>query len=717
MHLTDDWGGGLQYQREDTTIPPEWTDLELGIYLMTTARVLAALFFAASLAQGQAGPAPLLVPQPREVKADRQVTLPRGIGISSPKDTADMFAAGDLRESFREFGVSIANANPSARVALLRLESPAAKSAMARANVSFEDAMHEQGYVIIPEGTTLNVIGASASGVFYGAQTVKQLITGRGAHASLTLATIRDWPAMRYRGLHDDMSRGPVPTLDYVKKQLRLFAAYKMNTYSPYFEHTLEYLSNPLIAPPGGALSREDLADIIAYARKYHIDVIPEQEAFGHLHHVLKYELYAPLAETPHGHVLAPGQMGSMSLIKQWFAEIDTIFPSKFVHLGADETFELGRGQTADRIARDSIGPVYLGFLRDIVTAIKQPGKRYLFWGDVAVNHPKLVSQLPKEMLAVAWSYGASNSFDREITPFTQAGIETWVSPGVSSWNRVYPNNNIAFVNIRNFVRDGQRLGATGVLNTTWDDDGESLFNQTWSGVLFGAAAGWQSGESNIDTFKRSFGRAFFRDTTGKIDAAERLLMAAHEAIRKGGLGEGSDALFWRDPFSVDGVLNAERIRPYNRELRIAAESAIVYIAQLRNSGNTMYPEILDAMELGARRLDLIGMKFQFADEIRGGYARAADTTYKFRNGELGDISGINGRFQDLRDGYALTRDMYEQSWLRENRPYWMHNVLVKFDLAMQLWQSRADKFAATRAEYSRTRVLPSFDKAGIPAP
>ena len=60
-----------------------------------------------------------------------------------------------------------------------------------------------------------------------------------------------------------------------------------------------------------------------------------------------------------------------------------------------------------------------------------------MFWGDVAVKHPTLVASLPKEMAAVAWSYGANKSFDREITPFTQAGMETWVAPGTSSWHRV----------------------------------------------------------------------------------------------------------------------------------------------------------------------------------------------------------------------------------------------------------------------------------------
>ena len=659
----------------------------------------------------------LLVPQPRESAAGREVGLARGLEIALPTESADAFAARDLRDALRDAGIRIATRGGSARVVLLRANSTSARRLLARHGVAFDSAMHDEGYALIPDGTTLNIVAATSAGVFYGAQTVKQLVAGRATGAVLRMASVRDWPAMRYRGLHDDLSRGPVPTLDFMKQQLRTFAAYKLNVYSPYFEHTLTYLGNPLIAPPGGALSRDDVRELVTYAQRYHIDVIPEQEAFGHLHHVLKYELYAPLAETPHGHVLAPGQPGSMSLIKQWFAEIDTLFPSRFVHLGADETFELGRGQTSERVTKEGIGPVYLGFLHDIVSSLGNPAKRYLFWGDIAVNHPDLVKSLPKQMIAVPWSYGAGTSYDRQILPFRQAGFETWVAPGVSSWSRVYPNFNTAFVNIRNFVRDGQRLGATGMLNTTWDDDGESLFNQTWMGVLFGAAASWQPGESDVAAFQRSYGRAFYRDTTGRTDAAERLLMAAHASLASAGLGNGSDALFWQDPFSADGMITAEKIRPVTHDLRVAAESALVYVAQLRAAGPAVNDDALSALELGARRLDFIGMKFQFADDIRAAYAHAADSTRKDGMRELGDISGVNGRMQDLRDGYGLTRELYETAWRRENRPYWLHNVLVKYDLAMQLWQSRADRFSQTRSELSRTKRLPSFDAAGIPAP
>ena len=206
--------------------------------------------------------------------------------------------------------------------------------------------------------------------------------------------------------------------------------------------------------------------------------------------------------------------------------------------------------------------------------------------------------------------------------------METWVAPGVSSWNRVYPNNAVALVNIQRFVRDGQRLGATGMINTSWDDDGEALFNQVWYGTLFGAAAGWQQGESSIDNFEESFGRVFHGDTTGYIDRAQRKLTEAHALLSRAGVGDASDYLFWLDPWSNEGKLMAQRIRPVTHDLRILAESALVLVAQARPTA-TEEPDALAALALGARKIDFIGMKFQFADEVVQMYARASDTTSK----------------------------------------------------------------------------------------
>jgi hypothetical protein len=133
-------------------------------------------------------------------------------------------------------------------------------------------------------------------------------------------------------------------------------------------------------------------------------------------------------------------------------------------------------------------------------------------------------------------------------------------------------------------------------------------------------------------------------------------------------------------------------------------------------------PDAVDAMELGARRMDFIGLKFQLADEMAGGYVQAvADSTSSDRktrasvNRELSDLNSVNGRIQDIRSGYTLLRDLYESAWLRSNRPYWLRNVLEQYDYTVQLWLARADKVHSAQRQWADSKTLPSAADLGIP--
>src|SRR5438067_1366472 len=143
-----------------------------------------------------------------------------------------------------------------------------------------------------------------------------------------------------------------------------------------------------------------------------------------------------------------------------------------------------------------------------------------------------LLGIIPKEMIADAWEYDAREDFTPKIKPFRDAGLDVFISPGSSSWNRVWPDFNVAFPNIRNFVRDGQRLGAIGMLNTTWDDDGEALFGMTWPALVLGSACSWQPAECSIERTMASYDWAFyrnaqdntFRDVINNLDRTHALL-------------------------------------------------------------------------------------------------------------------------------------------------------------------------------------------------
>ncbi|HTK47261.1 MAG TPA: glycoside hydrolase family 20 zincin-like fold domain-containing protein [Gemmatimonadaceae bacterium] len=692
---------------------------------LVACQIALVAAFAPALAQSPASSATLpLVPAPRELTVGQPFAAPAGLVVDTPADAADRDAAADLRDVLRERG-QLARGGSGAHVRLLRADAPAGRAVLARASLALDPAMRDEGYVLVADAGRIDVVGASAAGVFYGAQTVKQLVAGHDRATRVSGARIRDWPAMRWRGFHDDLSRGPVPTLDFQKKQIRTFAAYKMNVYSPYFEHTFEYPSNPLFAPPGGAITAEQARELTAYARRYHVEIVPEQEAFGHQHHVLKWEKYTPLGETVRGSVLAPGDPGTIPYIRGLFTELDSLFPGRFLHIGADETDDLGRGRTRDAVQQQGYGTVYARFLTDIHEALRPLGRRLLFWGDIASDHPELVASLPKDMIAVSWYYDLPRqSWDRYLTPFTSAGIELWIAPGVSSWNRVYPNNDVALQNIRAFVREGQKAGATGVLNTSWDDYGEGLFNQQWLGVLYGAAASWQSGDSDPAPVIDAYARLFHGDTSGHVAAAERRLIDAHALLRAAGLGDASDRLFWVDPWSPDGQRLEARVLPVARELRLAAEDAIVHVIAARRAGAVRDTDALAAIELGARRVDMIGRKFELADDVQrlyaSVYARSRDSA-SARNralrGELYDIMGANGYLQDMRDLYTESRDLFAAAWLRENRPYWLQNVLARYDASTQLWLRRIEQVSDARLAWDRSGSLAPGDSIGIPAP
>ena len=651
-----------------------------------------------------------LIPMPREIKAGSSLPLNTGIRIdcATPCDPEDAFAVSDLKAALAERRIVTTEASNAPHIFVTRFSTNLGKQTYREtlpagaAATAFPAEMHAEGYAISPDNDGIAITAETSAGIFYGLQTARQLIEGDSTSAILHVATIRDWPAMKYRGLSDDLSRGPVDTLEFQKKMVRTLAAYKDNLYSPYFENTQQYASNPLPAPPGGSISADDARQLVAYAAQFHVTIVPDQEAFGHLRHALIYEEYQPVAETPHGAVLAPGQPGSLKIIKDEFTELAQLYPGPFLHVGADETEDLGRGQTKADVTAQGLGPVYLNFMQQIDTTLKPLNRKLLFWGDIAENSPELLKTLPdsfkQDTIAISWHYGAPGreGFTKFLNYFRSSGFETWVAPGINNWSKVYPNYNVGLANIQVFTHEGQQMGATGQLNTIWYDDGEALASNNWYGILFGCAAAWQHGESSIPQFQQSYAQVFHGDLTGKLNQAQIEIMAAHELLKKSDLkGDGSDLLFWSDPWAKDNQKNFTNVRPVLHDLRMHAEKALDLIAQARaaypasqaaiysptnqlpsNPTTLRETDAIDALELGARRLDFIGLKFQLADEITQTYTQAQSTALagdrkaKPSVGALlSDINGVNGRIQDLKDGYSTIRDLYQQLWLRTNRP------------------------------------------------
>ena len=680
-----------------------------------------------------------LIPEPKQVEKRAGVfliTSKTRIVINAAHAQEDRFAAETLAEEIqRAAGATIkletARTRPKSNVIyLVHAADDARLSAeLAGSKLAIDDQLGEEGYVIDATPERIVVAAPAGAGVFYGIQTLRQLlgqsIEGAGGSMaqkavprpslSCPAVTIKDWPSMRWRGVHDDISRGPVPTLDYMKRQIRTCAAFKLNLFSLYLEHVFDYRNQPLIAPKEGAITAADVKELVEYARRYFVTILPEQQAFGHLHHVLKTEIYSDIAETPHGHVLAPGNEKTYAFIRDIYAELVPLFPGPLFHIGADETFELGRGQTKAHADEVGLGRVYLEHLKRVAEIMKPYNKRLMFWGDIAVKYPELLGILPKDVIAVAWGYGPSPNFDNSLKPYRDAKLDLFVSPGASNWNRIFPNLDTAFLNIRNFVRDGQKYGALGMLNTTWDDDGEALFSMTWPAIAFGAACAWQPGESSIERFKTDYDWAFYRSEDHVFRDAIQSLSRAHSILRSAGLGEANDEAFWSDPFSEPGAKYAQKAEAPARDLRIEAERALASMYQHREQAKTN-GDTLDYLIFAGLRLDALGLKVQLTGEMSRYYWEAylnmSNRSLVLRN--LNEISGANGRLQDLRDSTTRLRDMYAKLWLAENRPYWLGNVIIRYDHLAESIQAKIQAMQQAAQQYREQGTLPTPQQMGF---
>jgi len=243
---------------------------------------------------------------------------------------------------------------------------------------------HPEGYHLEIDDKTIRISASSPAGIFYGIQTLWQLIpveafskpNDKARTVSLSGIRISDYPRYTWRGMHLDVSRHFFPK-EFVKKYIDLIARYKMNIFHWHLTDDngwrIEIKKYPKltdiaawrvdrthqvwteVSPPepgekaayGGFYTQEDIREIVEYARQRYITIIPEIEMPGHTSEVFAaYPEYSCTGQTlyvqpgtywPNTDIFCAGKDETFAFIEDILTEVAALFPGPYIHIGGDE--------------------------------------------------------------------------------------------------------------------------------------------------------------------------------------------------------------------------------------------------------------------------------------------------------------------------------------------------------------------------------------------
>ncbi|WP_439185092.1 family 20 glycosylhydrolase [Carboxylicivirga taeanensis] len=388
-----------------------------------------------------------------------------------------------------------------------------------------------QAYSLNINHKGIQLSAGSETGLYYGLLTLQQIGQFAKQEGYWPLLSIEDEPDFERRGVMLDISRDKVPTMQTLYDIVDKLAAWKINELQLYTEHTFAYKKHQTVWKDASPMTAEQIQALDAYCQRHFIDLVPNQNSFGHMKRWLIHEEYEHLAELPQpgktiwGMMtrtsLSPVEPGSLELMKELYAEFLPNFSSQYFNIGCDETVELGVGKSKELCRKIGKGRVYLDFVRALKQEVDQYDRITQFWGDIILHHPELIPELPKEMVALIWGYEADYPFDKNCPKFKAAGLDYYVCPGTSTWNSIIGRNKNAFANLENAAINGKQHGAKGFLNTNWGDQGHwQPLSVCYPALLYGAALSW-SVEANLTIdIARQVSFQVFDDKSGQSGAA-----------------------------------------------------------------------------------------------------------------------------------------------------------------------------------------------------
>ena len=467
----------------------------------------------------------LLLPTPRQQKllnglctvADGRLIL-----LDAPRSHGLLFVVQRLQQTIKQrAGVTwelvASRATPADLLALtLRLAPRQMRNA--------------QGYRLTISPAGVEVVAHDEPGIFYAVCTLIQIVEQCGRE--LPCLSIADWPDFPARGVMLDIGRDKVPTMATLFSLVDMLAGWKINQLQLYTENTFAYRQHPEAWALASPMTGQQTIELDAYCRQRYVELVPNQNSFGHMERWLIHPRYAPLSEGAEPNMtLCATDPASLTFVASLFDELLPHFSSRLFNVGCDET-QVGEGRSKAACEQRGAGRVYLDFLLGIYREVKARGYTMQFWGDIIMKHPELIPDLPKDTIALEWGYDANHPFAEHGAKFAASGIPFYTCPGTSSWNSVAGRTDNALANLLSAAENGIKNGAIGYLNTDWGDRGHwQVLPASFLPFAAGAAYSWCAESNRALDMAQAAGVHAFGDATGAMGRVAYDLGNVYKAV------------------------------------------------------------------------------------------------------------------------------------------------------------------------------------------
>lgn len=555
-----------------------------------------------------------------------------------------------------------------------------------------------EGYKLTIRPGIVLICSRAISGLMQGVRTFGQ-VARQCEGGQIPCGTISDKPALKIRGLLLDVTRGKVPTMETLKTLIDFLSEWKINMLQFYTEFAFYYRRRPEMPRSYGMLYPEQIVELDEYCRQRHMELVPNQQSSGHMQHVLSQPALRHLAEEPPGArpwTLSPSEPGTYRLLDDLYADLLPCFSSSRFNVNCDET-HIAAGKSRHLAKKLGRGKLYLSHVLKVRELAAEYGKKIMLWGDMFLQSPEVIPDIPKDVTILNWNYNAGHDWEGTSRRFLDAGLKVWHCPGAVSSGVLFPRLDNAIANADEATSSALKLRAEGVLNTDWGCLGHiAPLGNSIMPIAYTAAKCW-----NPHTDWKAFRQAFelhvlggdckgFTDAFDELGTVETLL---GEPVRYKGLSQR----LWREARLEN--IDISRFSPgkLTRARRITRE-AIDVTKKLKNR-QTRFPGLMDELNFAARQLRLVVEKAAYAYSIQKAAAGANGDPEKLRS--LADA--LRAARKQLSRWYreiAAMKEEFRRLWLARNTPegylkedlrWWYSLVLAR--LRRQATRMRGRKY------------------------